>query len=94
LSMDKQTADGMKKLGQVGNVNFGQMSKAQGGFSNYVMTNNYNRPTTTTITRTITLRKATDAELREANVKYAAEILEEATMGYPDGLIKSIKINY
>jgi hypothetical protein len=94
LSMDKQTADGMKKLGRTGNVDFAQMSKAQGGLSNYVMTNNYNRPTTTTITRTITLRKATEAELKEANVKYAAEILEEATMGYPDGLIKSIRINY
>jgi len=94
LSIDKQTSDGMKKLGRSGNVDLGQMSKAQGGFDNFVMTNNYNRPTTTIITRTITLRKATEAELREANVKYAAEILEEVITGYPDGMIKNIKINY
>ncbi len=94
LSLDNQTADGMKKLGKSGNVDFGQMSKARGGYDNFVMTNNYNRPTTTTIVRNITLRKATEAEIREANVKYAAEILEEVTMGIPDGFLKSIKINY
>jgi len=40
------------------------------------------------------LRKATEAEIREANVKYAAQIMEEVTMGYPDEMIKNIKINY
>lgn len=94
LSLDKQTSDGMKKIGKLGNVDFGQLSKAQGGFDNFVMTNNYNRPTTTTITRTIVLRKATDDEIRQANVKFTAEIIDEATKGYPDGMIKNIKINY
>lgn len=94
--VDKQTADGMKKLNEiVGDYgDFGKFTKLQGDIDNYVFTNNYNRPTTTTITRNITLRKATEAEIREANVKYAAQIMEEVTMGYPDGMIKNIKINY
>lgn len=95
LSMDKKTTDGMKELGKIGNVDFGKMAKAaSGGTDNFVMTNNYNRPVTSTITRKITLRRATEAEIREAKVKKSDEIIEEATTGYPDGMIKKITVNY
>jgi hypothetical protein len=95
LAPDEKTVAGMRKLGKIGDVDFGKMAKAgSGGTDNFVMTNNYNRPVTTTITRKIKLRRATETEIKEAKVKNNDEIIEEVTAGYPDGIIKKIIVNY
>lgn len=93
FALDKKTTEGMKKLGTIGGLDFNKMAKtASGGTSNFVMTNNYNRPVTTTITRTITLRKSTDAEVKAANVKDNGEIIEEVMNAYPEGMVKKVVI--
>lgn len=95
LSMDKETAEGMKKMGKSGDVDLNKMGKAaNGGMNNFVMTNNYNRPVTTTITRKITLRKATQDEIREVNIKNNDQIIEEVTGSYPEGMITKVIVHF
>ncbi len=84
-----------KKLGKSGNVDLGQLGRiSNGGLSNITLFDNYNRPHTSTTTRKMTLRKSTEAEIKEAKAKHNAEIIQEVTAGFFEGMIKEIIIKY
>lgn len=61
-----------------------------GGFNNFVMTNSYNRPVTTTVTRLITIRKATETEVEESKAPHSEELVREI----PEEFLKEIRIIY
>jgi hypothetical protein len=72
----------------------GSAKLVNGGFDNFVMFNKYNRPVTTTETRSMIIRKATEAEVREAGAKPTEEIMQEVLETMPDFVLKSVKIIY